>query len=200
MNVGGGFLDQPAEGETRDDLRRGGDRYADEIRTVADDRMKKSFTEQLDVGILLFVPDDLHQVFGGIDGVGAELIVHDRQPGREIERWDDLQPLVDQEKAFPVGFHVVEAFAPEGVLRRFDAINQIREPIERFDQPRQMLGAAWPGFARPFALKLLLLIDQFLIETLAVGLGHDIVKQLDPEVTLRHIRHTGLGQEACERG
>ncbi|HET8667285.1 MAG TPA: hypothetical protein VFM10_04835, partial [Terriglobales bacterium] len=86
------------------------------------------------------------------------MIVDDREPGREIERRDDFQPLVDKKQAFPVGFHVVEAFAPERLLRRLDPIDQVGKPIEGFDYSRQMLDAARPGFACPLVLKGFLLI------------------------------------------
>jgi hypothetical protein len=62
-----------------------------------------------------------------------------------------------------------------------------------------MLGAARPGFACPLTLKRLLFIDQFLIKVCAIGLGYDIVEQLNPEIALRYIRDAGLSQEACER-
>ena len=113
-----------------------------------DDRREEAFAEQPDVRILLLVADDLHQVFGRVNGIRAELIVDDREPGREIDCGQHFEPLVDQKEAFPVGFHVVEALAAKRLLRQLNAIDQIGKPVERFGDSRQMLGTAWARFHR----------------------------------------------------
>ena len=64
MDVGSGFLDQTTECQTRDNLRGSRNRNADQVRLVTDNRLNEVLTEELDVGVLGFIPDDLHQVFG----------------------------------------------------------------------------------------------------------------------------------------
>jgi hypothetical protein len=136
MDVGRRFLDEPAEREARNDLRGGRDGDPDQFRTVGDDRREEPFAEQPNVGILLFIADDLHQVLGRVNGIRAELIVDHREPGREVDRGQHFEPLVDQKEAFPVGFHVVEALAAKRILRQFNAVDQIGKPVERFSDSR----------------------------------------------------------------
>src|SRR6185295_13068966 len=90
MNVGSGFLDQTTEGQTRDNLRSRRNRDADQVRLVTDNGLKKALTEELDVGILSFIPDDLHQVFGRINGAVSKLIIDNCQTGWEIECGEHL--------------------------------------------------------------------------------------------------------------
>src|SRR5215831_18349923 len=146
---------------------------------ICEDRREKPFTEQLNVGVLLLVPDDFHQVLGRVDGIGTELIVDDGQPCREIERRDGLEPLVDHEEAFPVGFHLIEAFAPKGLLRGFNSIYQIGKPIERFDDPCEMFSTARSGLTLSSPLEILLLIYQIVIKAYGIGLRQDLVEEFD---------------------
>ncbi len=60
-----------------------------------------------------------------------------------------------------------------------------------------MLGTAWARFTGPLPLKAVLFVEQFLIEPGAIGLGDDLVEQLDPQIALSHIGHAGLGEKAC---
>jgi hypothetical protein len=60
-----------------------------------------------------------------------------------------------------------------------------------------MLGTAWACFTRPFPLKRMFLVEQFLIQPSAIGFRDDLIKELDPQISLSHIGHTGLGEEAC---
>jgi hypothetical protein len=64
MDVGSGFLDQTTECQTGDNLRSRRNRYADQVRLVADNGLNEVLTKEPDVGVLAFIPNDLHQIFG----------------------------------------------------------------------------------------------------------------------------------------
>src|SRR4029078_6075971 len=139
MDVGRGFLDQTTECQAWDNLRGRRNRHSNQVRLVADNGMKKALTEELDVGILTFIPDDLHQVFGRINGAVSELIVHNCQTGGEIECGEYIQPFINEKETFFIGFEIVEARPAKGLLGRLNTIYEIRKPVQRLDNSRQML-------------------------------------------------------------
>ena len=129
MDIGRSFLNQATERQTRNNLRGRRNRDANQVRLISDDRFQKALAKQFDVGVLGFIPDDLHQVFGRIDGAVAELIIDDRQPGREIERGEDLQPFIDKKQTFFIGLEIVEALPSQGLLGRLDPVDEIGESV-----------------------------------------------------------------------
>ena len=58
---------------------------------------------------------------------------------------------------------------------------------------------AGTGLAGSLPLKRLLLVQEILIETGAIGLRDDLVEELDAQVALTHIGDAGLSQKPSKR-
>jgi hypothetical protein len=61
-----------------------------------------------------------------------------------------------------------------------------------------MLGASRSPVSDPFPLKRLLFIDEILVKPYSIGLGDHLVQEFNPEVSLRNIGDTTLGQKPSQ--
>ena len=130
MQIRSRFLDQSAQRQAWNNLRSGRNRHPDKIRAIVHDRWNEFIAEQADVRILRLIPNDLHEVFRRIDRIIVELIVHDRQSGREIHRRHQFQPFIDHEETAAIGIEVIKRLATQRLFCQLHPIDQIGEPIE----------------------------------------------------------------------